>query len=118
MESEISAATVANPLEEEEPEGNDEAGDEKNAPCPGNPSGYTRLFLGNLPFAVDEHSLRDFLAPAVMTHVKWITDKETGKFYGSGFVEIATCRDAAIATTEKNGEIDLDFFRDSSFSPP
>jgi hypothetical protein len=55
---------------------------DKNKPCPGNPSGYTRLFLGNLPFAVDEASLRTFLSPAIMTHVKWITDKETGKFYG------------------------------------
>lgn len=89
-------------VEEKEPEGNDEAGEEKNAPCPGNPSGYTRLFLGNLPFAVDEHSLRDFLAPAVMTHVKWITDKETGKFYGSAFIEMKTSKCGAIAVKEKN----------------
>ena len=56
---------------------------EKNKPCTGNPSGYTRLFLGNLPFAVDGDSLGTFLSPAVVTHIKWITDKETGKFYGT-----------------------------------
>lgn len=77
---------------------------EKNVPCPGNPSGYTRLFLGNLPFAVDEASLRTFLSPAEMTHVKWITDKETGKFYGSAFIEVATSKCGAIAVKQKNGE--------------
>lgn len=45
----------------------------KNTPCKGNPSGVTRLFLGNLPFAVDEAGLKDFL-PGI-THCKWITDK-------------------------------------------
>ena len=77
---------------------------DKNKPCPGNPSGYTRLFLGNLPFAVDEASLRTFLSPAIMTHVKWITDKETGKFYGSAFIEMDTSESGAIAVKEKNGE--------------
>jgi nucleolin len=76
----------------------------KNVPCPGNPSGCTRLFLGNLPFAVDEASLRTFLDPAEMTHVKWITDKETGKFYGSAFIEVATSKCGAIAVKKKNGE--------------
>mmetsp|Transcript_12711 Transcript_12711/g.29544 ORF Transcript_12711/g.29544 Transcript_12711/m.29544 type:complete len:204 (-) Transcript_12711:398-1009(-) len=52
----------------------------------------TRLFVGNLPFAVDEASLKSFL-PGI-THIKWITDKETGKFYGSAFVEVETSRHA------------------------
>jgi len=77
---------------------------DKNKPCPGNPSGYTRLFLGNLPFSVDEESLRTFLSPAIMTHVKWITDKETGKFYGSGFIEMDTSVSGATAVKEKNGQ--------------
>jgi hypothetical protein len=90
---------------------------EKNVPCKGNPSGYTRLFLGNLPFVVDEASLRDFFSPAIMTHVKWITDKETGKFYGSAFVEMKTSKDGAIAVTEKNGEklVSIVFFLSASF---
>jgi RNA recognition motif-containing protein len=76
---------------------------EKKAPCKGNPLGITRLFLGNLPFTVDEAYLKEFIAPAQLTHIKWITDKETGKFYGSAFVEMRNTKDAAIAVTEKNG---------------
>ena len=48
--------------------------------------GITRLFVGNLPFAVDKASLGAFFDGS-MTHVKWITDKETGKFYGSAFCD-------------------------------
>jgi nucleolin len=74
---------------------------DKSAPCPGNTQGITRLFLGNLPFAVDETGLKEFM-PGI-THVKWITDKETGKFYGSAFVEVENSRLAAQAVN-KAGE--------------
>ena len=79
---------------------NTNSGD-KNAPCKGNTMGITRLFLGNLPFAVDETGLREFLSPAIVTHIKWITDKETGRFYGSAFIEMKNSQDAAIAVTTK-----------------
>ena len=69
---------------------------DKNKPCPGNPQGVTRLFLGNLPFAVDEASLGDFFKNRA-THIKWITDKETGKFYGSAFIEMVDSLAAADA---------------------
>jgi nucleolin len=72
--------------------------DTSKVPCSGNPQGVTRLFLGNLPFAVDETSLESFIPG--MTHVKWITDKETGKFYGSAFVEMGTSTDAAAAVAK------------------
>jgi len=79
---------------------------EKGIPCDGNPGGVTRLFLGNLPFAVDENSLSDLL-PSEVTHIKWITDKETGKFYGSAFIEMDTPTAAAgavaLATTKLMG---------------
>jgi nucleolin len=75
--------------------------DSNKEPCSGNPQGVTRLFLGNLPFAVDETSLEAFIPG--MTHVKWITDKETGKFYGSAFVEMGTSMQAAAAVA-KAGE--------------
>lgn len=68
----------------------------KNKPCKGNPQGVTRLFLGNLPFTVDESSLGAFL-PGEVTHIKWITDKETGKFYGSAFIEMENSVSAAAA---------------------
>jgi nucleolin len=72
--------------------------DTSKTPCSGNPQGVTRLFLGNLPFAVDEASLESFIPG--MTHVKWITDKETGKFYGSAFVEMGTSADSAAAVSK------------------
>ena len=68
----------------------------KNKPVKGNPQGVTRLFVGNLPFTVDEASLGAFL-PGEVTHIKWITDKETGKFYGSAFVEMDNSVSAAEA---------------------
>ncbi len=77
---------------------------DRNKPCKGNPLGVTRIFVGNLPFAVDETSLREFASPAIITHIKWITDKETGKFYGSAFIEMKHAKDAAIIVTERNGE--------------
>lgn len=78
--------------------------EEKNKPCQGNPSGATRLFLGNLPFAVDEASLEAFL-PAHVTHIKWITDKETGKFYGSAFIEMDTSISAAKAVAMAGSQL-------------
>eukprot|EP00804_Cyclotella_cryptica_P014112 CCRYP_005555-RA/>CCRYP_005555-RA protein AED:0.07 eAED:0.04 QI:0/0.5/0.33/1/1/1/3/195/391 len=92
---------------EDEPTNNDSTHDEedtkdKNKPCKGNPNGITRLFLGNLPFAVTDSTLNDHLN-SMITHVKWITDKTTGKFYGSAFCEVRNSRDAAKAVTEING---------------
>ena len=75
-----------------------------NKPCKGNPQGITRLFLGNLPFAVDETSLGAFL-PGTVTHIKWITDKETGKFYGSAFCEMDTSEHAAQAVAMTGSQL-------------
>jgi nucleolin len=69
---------------------------DKNKAVKGNPQGVTRLFLGNLPFAVDEASLEAFL-PKSVTALRWQTDKETGKFYGSAFVEMSNSVAAADA---------------------
>ena len=52
---------------------------DKNKPCKNNPQGVTRLFLGNLPFAVSEPTLSTHLKDC-LTHVKWITDKEKGNW--------------------------------------
>ena len=75
----------------------------KNDPCKGNPQGVTRLFLGNLPFAVDETALEAFIPG--LTHVKWITDKETGKFYGSAFVEMSNSQAAAEAVAKAGSQL-------------
>jgi nucleolin len=74
----------------------------KNKPCPSNPQGITRLFLGNLPYSITDSTLNDHLNSTI-THIKWITDKNTGKFYGSAFCEVRNSRDAAKAVTEING---------------
>lgn len=81
---------------------NDNAPADKNKPCKNNPQGITRLFIGNLPFAVTETTLNDFLNGSI-THLKWITDKETGKFYGSAFAELRNSKDAAKCMQEING---------------
>lgn len=77
---------------------------DKNKPCKGNPQGVTRLFLGNLPFSVDEASLGAFL-PGEVTHIKWITDKETGKFYGSAFIEMNNSSSAAEAVAMAGSQL-------------
>jgi len=84
-----------------ENDSNDDPKD-KNKPCKGNPQGITRLFLGNLPFAISEPTLNTHLNDCV-THIKWITDKETGKFYGSAFCEVRNSKDAARTLSEVNG---------------
>jgi len=76
----------------------------KNKPCKNNPLGITRLFLGNLPFTVSEPTLNAHLNDTI-THIKWITDKTTGKFYGSAFVEVRNSKDAAKAMKEINGSL-------------
>ncbi|KAL7580122.1 hypothetical protein ACA910_012881 [Epithemia clementina (nom. ined.)] len=75
----------------------------KYTPCKGNPQGVTRLFVGNLPFSVDEASLKSFI-PGV-THIKWITDKDSGAFYGSSFVEMESSSKAADAVAKAGSQL-------------
>ncbi len=60
-----------------------------------NPDGITRLFCGNLNKKITEDELHSCL-PGI-TYIKWITDKETGEFYGSSFLEIQDPASAAAA---------------------
>ena len=78
------------------------ASSSSNVPVSGNRSGVTRLFVGNLPFAVTSELLSSAL-PVPPTHIKWITDKESGKFYGSAFIEMPTSASAkaAVDVSEK-----------------
>src|SRR6185369_9987546 len=49
-----------------------------------------RLFVGNLSFNTDENALRDaFGAHGAVTDVTVITDRETGRSRGFGFVTMA-----------------------------
>lgn len=63
-----------------------------------NPDRITRLFCGNLNKLVTEEDLRNCL-PGI-TFIKWITDKSTGEFYGSSFIEMKDPAAAALAVSK------------------
>ena len=58
------------------------------------------IFVGNIAFSVTEQDLRELFAPyGVVDRISLITDRETGRPRGFGFVEMAddTAAKAAIA---------------------
>ena len=65
----------------------------------------TRLYVGNLPFSADEQQIRDLFSQngRTVTEVKLITDRETGRPRGFGFVEVASSQDADGAIRDLNG---------------
>ena len=65
----------------------------------------TRLYVGNLPFSADENQVRDLFAQndRSVEEVKLITDRDTGRPRGFGFVEMASSEDAESAINELNG---------------
>jgi len=63
-----------------------------------------KLYVGNLPFDVDEQDLRDlFAAHGEVVSAKVITDRETGRPRGFGFVEMAQPEDAQKANQSLDG---------------
>jgi cold-inducible RNA-binding protein len=66
----------------------------------------TRLYVGNLPFDVDESQLRTLFQEGgrEVTEVKMITDRETGRPRGFAFVEMATQEHAQAAISAMNGK--------------
>ncbi len=66
----------------------------------------TRLYVGNLPFDVDESQLRTLFAGSgrTVTEVKMVTDRETGRPRGFAFVEMGSQADAQAAIQELNGK--------------
>jgi RNA recognition motif-containing protein len=65
----------------------------------------TRLYVGNLPFSVDEATLRELFEQngRTVTEVKLITDRDTGRPRGFGFVEMGSSEDADGAIRELDG---------------
>ena len=65
----------------------------------------TRLYVGNLPFSVDEPALRSLFEQneRTVSEIKLITDRETGRPRGFGFVEMGSSEDADKAIRELNG---------------
>jgi RNA recognition motif-containing protein len=64
----------------------------------------TRLYVGNLPFSITELDLRDLFANlGTVTDAKIVTDRDTGRPRGFGFVEMSTEDEARKAIEELNG---------------
>ena len=63
------------------------------------------IFVGSLPFSIDEADLRDsFEVYGTVNSVKIITDKFTGRSKGFGFVEMENDAEAQKAIDELNGD--------------
>ena len=68
----------------------------KTRPPAPNPNNVTRLLLKNMCRRnMDETTLMETI-PGI-THIVWRTDRLSGQFFGSGWVEMATPDDAAVA---------------------
>ena len=65
----------------------------------------TRLYVGNLPFSADEAQIRDLFAQSgrTVSEVKLVTDRDTGRPRGFGFVEMGSSEDADGAIRDLNG---------------
>jgi RNA recognition motif-containing protein len=63
-----------------------------------------KLYVGNLPFSTTEESLTSvFSAYGTVDSVKIITDRDTGRSKGFGFVEMSTDDEAQQAIAKLNG---------------
>ena len=65
----------------------------------------TRLYVGNLPFSADEQQIRELFSQSgrAVTEVKLVTDRDTGRPRGFGFVEMGSSQDADGAIRDLNG---------------
>jgi RNA recognition motif-containing protein len=63
------------------------------------------LYVGNLPFSADESAVRSLFEQneRAVEEVKLITDRDTGRPRGFGFVEMSNSEDADKAIRELNG---------------
>ena len=64
-----------------------------------------KLYVGNLPFSADDNQVRELFenAGCSVTSVSLITDRDTGRPRGFGFVETANDEDAQKAINALNG---------------
>jgi RNA recognition motif-containing protein len=64
-----------------------------------------KLYVGNLPYSVDSSELEQmFSAHGTVTSAQIITDRETGRSKGFGFVEMANDQEAEAAINAMNGQ--------------
>lgn len=63
------------------------------------------LYVGNLTFSTTEADLREMFAPyGTVERVSLVTDRDTGRSRGFGFVEMASDTEAAAAIAALNGK--------------
>jgi cold-inducible RNA-binding protein len=64
-----------------------------------------KLYVGNLPYSATEATLRELFAPlGEVTSVSIITDRDSGRSKGFGFVEMATDAAAQQAISQLSGK--------------
>ncbi|PON18450.1 RNA-binding protein [Candidatus Entotheonella serta] len=64
----------------------------------------TNIYVGNLPFSVTVEEVRDlFEEHGTVESVNLITDRETGRLRGFGFVEMASDEEASAAIAALHG---------------
>lgn len=64
-----------------------------------------KLYVGNLPFSVTEGSLSDYFSQSgAVESCRIITDRDSGRSKGFGFVEMATDEEAQKAVDDLNGK--------------
>lgn len=67
------------------------------------------MFIGNLPYQASENDIRTLMSQAgSVESVKIITDQDTGRPKGFGFVEMASDEEAQQAITMFNGKNFMD----------
>lgn len=68
-----------------------------------NPLG--KLYIGNLPWRATEAELKEFFSSfGKVQSASIVTDRDTGRSRGFGFVEMATAPEAEAAVTKFNGQ--------------
>lgn len=64
-----------------------------------------KLYVGNLPYAVDTQTLSDIFGQfGTVESVNIISDRETGRSKGFGFIEMSSESEAQKAIEELNGK--------------
>lgn len=64
-----------------------------------------KLYVGNLPYSIDDAGLQArFSEYGTVTSAKVITDRDSGRSKGFGFVEMENDQDADRAIEEMNGQ--------------
>ncbi len=65
-----------------------------------------KLFIGGLSFSTTEEGLRELFATAgAVESAAVVTDRDTGRSRGFGFVEMTTAEDADAATKKFDGQV-------------